>query len=83
MPLVDDVSRLRHIIEAAQRAQEFTDGRTRSDLDQDSMLGLALVRLLEIIGEAAWGISEQLRSKHPEIAWREMAAMHVRSCTGC
>ncbi len=82
MPLVDDTSRLHHIIEAAEKAREFTKGRTRSDLDRDAMLSLALVRLLEIIGEAAWGISEKLRSKYPEIAWREMTAMRNRLIHG-
>lgn len=55
MPVVDDVSRLRHILEAALKALEFTKGKRRSDLDNDAMLSLALVRLLEIIGEAAGG----------------------------
>ena len=77
MPPVDDASRIHHIIEASERALEFTNGRKRSDLDKDVMLGLALVRLLEIIGEAAWGISETLRSRYPEIAWRDMAAMRT------
>ena len=82
MPLVDDMSRLHHIIEAAEQAREFTKDRKRSDLDQDAMLSLALVRLLEIVGEAAWGISEKLRSKYPDIAWREMTAMRNRLIHG-
>lgn len=82
MPVVDDVSRLHHIIEAGNKAIEFTKGRKRSDLDTNAMLSLALVRLLEIIGEAAWGVSEGLRSKYPEIAWRQMTAMRNRLIHG-
>ena len=82
MPLVDDISRIHHIIEASERALEFTKRRKRSDLDQDVMLGLALVRLLEIIGEAAWGISEKLRSRYPEIPWRDMTSMRNRLIHG-
>lgn len=44
MPLVDDISRIHHIIEASERALEFIRGRKSSDLDEDVMLGLALVR---------------------------------------
>lgn len=82
MPVVDDVSRLRHIIEAGRKAVEFTKCRKRPDLDTDAMLSLALVRLLEIIGEADWGVSEGLRSKYPGIAWRQMTAMRNRLIHG-
>lgn len=43
---------------------------------------MALVRLLEIIGEAAWGISEKLRDRYPEIEWRQMASMRNRLIHG-
>ena len=82
MPLVDDISRINHIIEASEKALEFTKDKRRSDLDQDVMLSLALVRLLEIIGEASWGISEKLRSKYPEVPWRDMASMRNRLIHG-
>jgi len=61
MPVVDDISRINHIIEASEKALKITKSRKRSDLDEDEVLGLALVRLLEIIGEAAWRISERMR----------------------
>jgi uncharacterized protein with HEPN domain len=82
MPVKDDISRLHHILEAADDALVFIIGKERSDLDTDKMLVLALVRLLEIIGEAAAGISEEMRSKHPEIAWRQMSAMRNRLIHG-
>jgi uncharacterized protein with HEPN domain len=82
MPVVDDISRINHIIEASQKALNITKTRKRSDLDQDDVLGLALVRLLEIVGEAAWGISEKLRSKYPDIPWRAMTGMRNRLIHG-
>ena len=42
MPPDDDV-RLRHLVDAAERAIQFTADRTRSDLDTDEMLALALI----------------------------------------
>ena len=82
MPIIDDISRLRHILEAAQKAVRYTKNRKRGELDADELLGLGLIRLLEIIGEAAWGVSEQLRDKYPGIAWRQMANMRNRLIHG-
>ena len=82
MPIIDDASRLQHILEAAQKAVRYTKNRQRADLDADELLGLGLIRLLEIIGEAAWGVSEQLRDKYPGIAWRQMAGMRNRLIHG-
>ncbi len=50
----DDAIRLRHMLDAAQEAIEFTQGHTRADLDGDRKLVLALVKDIEIIGEAAY-----------------------------
>jgi uncharacterized protein with HEPN domain len=80
--VIDDASRLQHILDAAQRAVHHTNNRKRPDLDTDELLGLALIRLLEIIGEAAWGISNSLRNKYPDIAWRQMSNMRNRLIHG-
>lgn len=79
---IDDSTRLKHVIEASRRAIEFVRGRTRPDLDADEMLSLALVRLLEIIGEAAKGLSPSLQKTHAEIPWRKMASMRDRLVHG-
>lgn len=79
---VSDAVRVRHILDAAREASAFVEGRSRSDLDADHMLGLALVRLLEIIGEAARGVSGTLREAHPEVAWNKMAGMRDRLIHG-
>ena len=76
--LKNDLVRLRHILDAAQEAVAFTAGRSRQDLQSDRMLNLSLVRLLEIIGEAALEISQELRQAHPKTAWKEMAGMRDR-----
>jgi uncharacterized protein with HEPN domain len=82
MTVIDDISRLHHILEATDNALLFINRKERSDLDTDKMLALALVRLLEIIGEAASGISEKTRLKYPEIRWLQMAAMRNRLIHG-
>jgi uncharacterized protein with HEPN domain len=81
MPASDTV-RVRHIRDAARKALSFVQGRSRADLDTDPMLSLALVRLLEIIGEAARGVSGPFREAHAEVAWRKMAGMRDRLIHG-
>ncbi|MBN2186363.1 MAG: DUF86 domain-containing protein [Dehalococcoidia bacterium] len=78
----NDMVRLRHILDAAREAVVFSQGRYREDLYSNRMLSLSLVRLLEIIGEAARGISPACRAAHPEIAWQKMAGMRDRLVHG-
>jgi uncharacterized protein with HEPN domain len=67
MPSTDDSVRLRHMLNAARQAVKFAKDRTRAELDTDSMLALSIVRLLEITGEAAKNVSEDLRRASPQI----------------
>ncbi len=67
-----------HMVEAAETAITFAEGRRRSDLDQDRMLLFALVRAIEIIGEAATRISPETRAEATEIPWKLIVAMRNR-----
>ena len=78
----NDPLRLRHMLEAAQKTQQFIVGKSRTDLADDEMLMLALVRLLEIIGEAATHVSDETRTAHPEIPWPDIAGMRNRVIHG-
>ena len=80
--LRNDEIRLRHILDAAREAVAFAENRSRNDLDKNRMLSLAFLRLLEVIGEATRGISEELRAAHTEIAWKKMAGMRDRLIHG-
>ncbi|HIJ52355.1 MAG TPA: DUF86 domain-containing protein [Planctomycetes bacterium] len=78
----DDSVRIHHILDAAREAISFADGRSRTDLDTDRKLNLSVVRLLEIIGEAARGISEKFRDSHPDLPWNKMVGMRDRLIHG-
>ncbi len=78
----DDLTRLRHIADSARKAARFIKGKTRADLDIDEMLGLSLVRLLEVIGEATNGVSDELRERHLRVPWRLMCATRNRLIHG-
>ncbi len=74
----DDVIRIRHIIEAAESAIDFIDGKNRIDLDDDRMLLFALVRAVEIVGEAATKLSAEGRAAHPSVPWSAIVGMRNR-----
>jgi uncharacterized protein with HEPN domain len=74
----DDRTRLRHIAEAADLVMRFVKDRTRSDLDHDAMLLLAVVRALEIIGEAASKVSADARAELTDLPWTQMIGMRHR-----
>ena len=78
----NDSVRIRHIVDAAREAVGFAKGRSREDLDTDRKLNLSLVRLLEIIGEAARGVSQEFRESHPDLPWESMAGMRDRLIHG-
>ena len=74
----DDTIRLRHMLDAARQAILFVQGRTRTDLDRDTMLMLALVKLVEIVGEAASQVTDMGRAKAPDIPWADITSMRHR-----
>lgn len=78
----EDRIRVIHMIEAAESAEQFLSGRNRGDLDRDKMLLFAVVRAIEIIGEAASKISPEARAAAPEVPWRAITLMRNRLIHG-
>jgi uncharacterized protein with HEPN domain len=74
----DDGIRFRHMLDAAREAVEFLRGRTRVDLNGDRQLVLALVKAIEILGEAAYQVTPSTRDQVPEIPWDDMIGMRHR-----
>ena len=74
----DDEVRLRHMLDAAREVLGFVQDRNRADLDSDRQLVLALVKAIEIIGEAAFQTSENTRAQFPEIPWEDIVGMRHR-----
>jgi uncharacterized protein with HEPN domain len=82
MPQDKDRIRLQHMLDHATEAMRMAFGRARADLDRGRQLDLSLVRLLEIVGEAAARVSESTRRIHPDIAWLEIAGLRNRLIHG-
>lgn len=73
-----DRLRLRHMLDAAQEATMFAQEASRDALEHDRKLTLALVKDIEIIGEAAYQVSEDTRQQLPEIPWADIIGMRHR-----
>jgi uncharacterized protein with HEPN domain len=78
----DDVVRLRHMLDAARTAARFARERTRADLDQDELARHGLVRLVEIVGEAASRITPETRAAVPTLPWSAIVGMRNRLIHG-
>jgi uncharacterized protein with HEPN domain len=63
------------ISEAADRISEYISGVERTDFLSHKMMKAAVVREIEIIGEAASRVSLSLKETHPEVPWKELAQL--------
>ena len=72
---IKDSVRIAHILEAAQDIKNFIQGKDRSSLDNEKMLLYAIVRAIEIIGEASSQISSETRSQYPALPWGDAIGM--------
>lgn len=78
MTVPPDLIRLRHMHDAAKSAIEFVRDHKRVDLNTDEMLTLALVKCIEIIGEASTQISDAYKKDHPDLPWTVMKGIRNR-----
>ncbi|MBK8498322.1 MAG: DUF86 domain-containing protein [Flavobacteriales bacterium] len=73
-----DRIRVQHILEAIELVEGFMKGRSTEDLSNDAMLRFAVVKQLEVIGEATSRITEGTLAMEPSIAWKQVVLMrHV------
>lgn len=73
-----DNIRLSHMLDAAREVMQFAEGRSKTDLKRDRMFALAVVKDIEIIGEAASRISEEIQEAYPQIPWVDIIGMRNR-----
>jgi uncharacterized protein with HEPN domain len=66
------------MLAAAKEAQSFIVGKSEDDLTGDRQLTLALLKCIEIIGEAAARVGEDTRSRNPGLPWTDIIGMRNR-----
>jgi uncharacterized protein with HEPN domain len=70
-----DVVYIGHMLDMARKAVSKTQGLSRAAYDEDENLRLALIHLIQIIGEAGRNVSRQFCDEHPEIQWADIIGM--------
>lgn len=73
-----DLIRARHMLEAAKEAIQFAAGKTRIDLEKDRLHMLAIIKSIEIMGEAASKVAEEFKSENNNIPWSDIINMRHR-----
>ena len=70
-----DKERLLHMIVAIDRIIRYSEGKSYEDLVNDDMMYYAIVKNIEIIGEAANMITTEFQAAHPETPWKMIKGM--------
>ena len=71
----DDLAFIEHILLCIDKIQEYTKNLTAPDFNNSELIQDAVIRNIEIIGEATKKISKDLKSQYREIPWKEMSGM--------
>lgn len=73
-----DIGRLEHILIAIDNVIEFRQGLTFEEFQSNKIVFFAIVKNIEIIGEAVYMLSKEFKEAHPELPWIDIANMrHV------
>jgi len=78
----DDIVRLQHMLEHAQEAVAMIESKDRTNLQHERMLELSLIRLIEVVGEAAARVTPECQEKYPSIPWPQVVSMRNRLIHG-
>lgn len=78
----DDIVRLRHMLDHAREAMAMIEGKARDDLRRERMLELSLIRLIEVVGEAAARVSPEGQATYPSIPWPQVVGIRNRLIHG-
>lgn len=71
----DELIFFEDILECAQKIEEYMRNTSEDEFESNSEKQDAVIRRIEIIGEAVKSVSDETRQNYPEIPWREIAGM--------
>jgi uncharacterized protein with HEPN domain len=71
----DDLAFIEHILLCIEKIQDYTRDITLKEFNNNELVQDAVIRNIEIIGEASKKVSKNLKSQYPEVPWKEMSGM--------
>ncbi len=74
----NDKMRLQHMLDAAQEAVSFLDTLKNETLEHNRLVSQAIVRSIEIVGEAASQLSKGYKENNPHLPWAQIIGMRNR-----
>ena len=74
----EDRIRVRHILDEAGEASKYAEGISFEEFVEDGKTVRAVIRAIEVIGEAASKISMEFRKDHPDVPWQKIIGMRNR-----
>ena len=72
---ISSEQRIRHMVEAIERIESFVAGMSESQFEADQRTVFACVRGLEILGEASWHVSNDIKEAYPQVDWQDAVAL--------
>ena len=72
---IRDKDRLAHILDAIEKANEFTENVSFEDFKTNTLLRYGVVKCVEIVDEASYKLTKEFREENPEIEWRDIISM--------
>jgi len=78
----DDTVFLKHILDAIDLIDDYLKDKSYEEFEENRMLQDAVIREIEIIGEATKNLSVKFRNKYSEIPWRQIAGMRDKLIHG-
>lgn len=74
----DPTVRLKHMKLFALKAVEYSQGKTHEEIQNDEVLLFALIRFIELIGEAASQVPAEIREEMDHVPWKKIVGMRNR-----
>jgi len=66
---------IEHVLECINRIEEYVEGVTKDEFFMSTQLQDAIIRRIEIIGEAVKNLPAEIKKRYPDIAWKDVAGM--------
>src|SRR5690242_13039583 len=71
--VIDNKTRVEHMLTAARKAVSYTQDHTRDELDDNEPLAVTIIHYCALVGEAAKKVDRNFQQQNPQIPWKDLA----------